>query len=92
MNELTWLNDFDEECLLILNDLISAAKDLHSTMIRQYVKFAYVRKKGIATEEVKQFKDALDELKESFTDLESVFFFLPKMPEFVETTQELSLV
>lgn len=51
-----------------------------------------IRKKGIAKEEVNEFKNAIDELKETYFDLASVFFFLPKMPEFVETTKQLSLI
>ena len=39
-----------------------------------------------------EIKNSIDELKESYEDLESVFFFLPKMPDFVETTTKLSLM
>lgn len=92
IEKLTWLNDLDDECLMIINDLISAAKDLHSSLIRQYVSMNYLRKQGIAKEEIKDFKNSIDELKEAYSDLESVFFFLPEMPDFVETTKQLSLV
>ena len=92
MEAISWLNELDDECLILLNDLISAAKDLRSSLIRQYVSFTLLRKKGIAKEEIKNFKLAIDELKEICDDLESVFFFLPEMPDFVETTKKLSLV
>ena len=92
IESISWLNDLDEECLMILNDIISAAKDLRTSLIRQYVSMNFFRKKGIAKEEIKDFKNSIDELKESYEDLESVFFFLPKMPHFVETTSKLSLV
>ena len=92
LEKLTWLGDLDEECLMLLNDLISSAKDLHSSLVRQYVAMNSIRKKGIAKEEVSEFKNAIDELKETYSDLESVFFFLPEMPEFVETTKRLSLI
>jgi hypothetical protein len=39
-----------------------------------------------------EFKIAVDEQKEVYEDLESVFFFLPEMPDFKETTKLLSLV
>ncbi|MCA1751477.1 MAG: hypothetical protein LC670_06730, partial [Flavobacteriales bacterium] len=65
---------------------------LHSSLLRQYISLGLLRKRGIAKEEIKGFKNSIDELKESFEDLESVFFFLPEMPEFVETTKRLSLV
>lgn len=92
IESISWLNDLDEECLMILNDIISSAKDLRTSLIRQYISLNYFRKKGIAKEEIKDFKNSIDELKESYEDLESVFFFLPKMPDFKETTQKLSLV
>ena len=77
---------------MLINDLIAAAKDLHSSLLRQYVGFNYIRSKGIATAEILEFKNSIDELKEAYSDLESVFFYLPEMPEFLETTKKLSLV
>ncbi len=92
IEKLTWFNDLDDDCLMILNDLISSAKDLRTSLIRQYVSMNLVRKKGIAKDEIKYFKNAIDELKETYEDLESVYFYLPKIKEFIETTKQLSLV
>jgi archaellum component FlaC len=92
IEKLTWFNDLDDECLMLTNDLISAAKDLHSSLVRQYIFLDFLRKKGVAKEDIKEFKTSIDELKETYQDLESVFFYLPEMPEFVETTKQLSLV
>jgi uncharacterized protein YutE (UPF0331/DUF86 family) len=92
IEEITWFDDLNDECLMILNDIISASKDLRSSLVRQYVSMNFLREKGIAKEEIKDFKNAIDYLKESYEDLETVFFFLPSMPDFVETTKQLSLV
>lgn len=92
MEKLTWVNDVDEESLMLLNDLISLAKDFRGSLIRQYISLNDLRKQGLAKDEIKEFKNGIDELKEAYEDLESVFFFLPKMPDFVETTRKLSLV
>ena len=93
LEKITWFDNLDEESLMLLNDLISVTKDLFSSLIRQFVTLNNsLRKKGIAKQEIKDFKNSIDELKESYEDLESVFFFLPEMPEFVETTKQLSLV
>jgi hypothetical protein len=92
IEKLTWYNDINDETLLSLNDLISSIKDAHSTLIKQYVSLNFIRSKGIAKEEIIKFKNALDDLKESYQDLESVFFFLPEIPEFKETTKQLSLI
>lgn len=92
IEKISWLNDLDEECLMLINDLIAAAKDLRTSLIRQYISLDLLRKKGVAKEEIKNFKNSIDELKETYEDLESVFFYLPELPDFVETTKQLSLV
>ncbi len=92
IEKITWFNDLDEECLMMINDLISGIKDLRSTLIRQYVSMNFLRKKGIAKQEIKNFKLSIDDLKEIYQDLESVYFFLPEIPEFKETTKQLSLI
>jgi hypothetical protein len=92
IERLTWFNDLDEESLMLINDLISSIKDLHSTLIRQYVSLNLIRSKGLAKDEIKNFKNAVDDLKENYQDLESVYFFLPEIPDFKETTKLLSLV
>jgi hypothetical protein len=92
IERVTWFDDLDEESLMVINDLISSIKDLHSTLIRQYVSLNLIRSKGIAKEEIKNFKNAIDDLKENYQDLESIYFFLPEIPAFKETTKLLSLV
>ncbi|OFX27420.1 MAG: hypothetical protein A2033_03155 [Bacteroidetes bacterium GWA2_31_9] len=92
IEKLTWFNDLDEDCMMLINDLISSAKDLRSSLIRQYVSMNLIRKKAIAKDEIRDFKNAIDELKETYEDLESIFFYLPKIKEFVETTKQLSLI
>ncbi len=92
IERITWFNDLDDECYMLINDLISAMKDLHSSLIRQYISLSYFRKKGLAKEEIKAFKCSVDDLKENYQDLESVFFFLPEMPDFNETTKQLSIL
>lgn len=92
IEKITWFDDLDDECLMLINDLISSIKDLHSSLVRQYVSLNFIRSKGIAKDEIKNFKNAIDNLKEVYQDLESVFFFLPEISEFKETTKQLSLV
>ena len=77
---------------MLINDLISSARELRSSLVRQYVLINPFRTKGIAKEEIKDFKNSIDELKEVCQDLDSVFFFLPENSEFQEITKELSLV
>src|SRR5690606_17368376 len=37
IEKLTWFDDLDEESLMLINDTISSAKDLNSSLIRQYI-------------------------------------------------------
>ena len=94
IEQITWIDpkEIDEECLKDINDIISTLKDLHSSLIRQFVQLNPIRKKGIAKSECKAYKGAMDDIKDSYADLESVFFYLPEMPGFVETTKQLSLI
>lgn len=92
MESLTWYTDVSKDDLMKLNELIAAARDLHSILIRRYVSFntPLIRKKGIAIEELKAFKHSIDDFRETYEDLESIFFFLPKYSEFIETTKQFS--
>jgi uncharacterized coiled-coil DUF342 family protein len=92
LEKITWLNDLNDECLNKLNDLIGIAKDFHSTLIRQFTKLNVIRKNGIAKQQTKDLKVAIDNLRENIGDLESVFFLLPNFKEFSDTTKELSLL
>ena len=92
IEQVTWFNNLDNEALILTNDLISSIRDLRSSLLRQYVSLNFIRAKGIAKDEIKNFKTAIDDLEEIARDLEATFFFLPKMEAFNETTKELSLV
>lgn len=92
IEEITWFNDLDQDSLMLINDLISSIRDLHSSLLRQYISLNFIRLKGIAKDEIKNFKASIDDLKDVANDLDSRFFFLPNIEEFKETTRELSLI
>ncbi len=92
IEEITWFNNLDNDTLLSINDLISSIRDLHSSLLRQYISLNFLRSKGIAKQEIKKFKTAIDDLKDVAADLESRFFFLPNISNFQEITKELSLL
>lgn len=92
LEKLTWFDDIDDDCLKLLNDLIAAVRDWRGSLVRQFVKMDNLRKKGIALDEIRNFKHAIDDLREIADDLESVFFHLSKNQDFQETTKELQLV
>ncbi len=94
IEKLTWYNDadVDSEDLMKINDVISAIRDLHYSFKRQCTGLNKLRDNGIATAEIKSFKSAMQDLNDGASDLESRFFFLPKLHSFQETTKELSLL
>lgn len=92
IEEITWFNRLDNDTLMSINDLISSIRELHSTLLRQYISLNTLRSKAIAKEEIKKFKLAMDDLKDIAADLESRSFFLPNIPGFQETSKELSLL
>lgn len=92
IEKITWYNDVDEEGLKTINDIIALARDWHYALVRHYVAMNTLRKKGIAKQEIKTFKLAVDDLKEIYTDLEFVFFQVPNMASFNEITKQLSIV
>lgn len=92
---ITWFTDLDEASLIKVNHIIALIGDLHATLIRQYARLNGNQKKSshtrsIAKEELTEYKNAIDDLKESSQDLEAVFFHLPKNEAFVETMKNLS--
>jgi len=92
IEQITWFNNLDDDSLMSVNDLISSIRDLHSSLLRQYISLNFLRSKGITKEEIKKFKASIDDLKDVAADLDSRFFFLPNITDFQETTKELSLV
>lgn len=93
LEQITWLNDLDETCLIKINEIISLSRDFHATLIRYYNSLVEnLIAKGIARREIQNFKLSIDDLKEIIEDLESVFFYLPKMPDFQETSRILSII
>ena len=92
IEKITWFNNLDQDTLILINDLISSIRNLHSSLQRQYISFNFLRTKGIAKEEIKSFKSAIDDLKDIANDLDSRFFYLPSNDEFEEITKELSLI
>jgi hypothetical protein len=93
VESISWANDVDEECLRTLNELIASSRDLHSIFVKEYVRFLNPLKiRGICNTEIKSYKLAIDSFKEVYSDIESVFFFLPKDSEFIELTERLKSI
>ncbi|MEZ4850541.1 MAG: hypothetical protein R3B93_18395 [Bacteroidia bacterium] len=78
--KLTWLErkDLDEDALKSISGLIAFLTDIHNSSIHNYKIFSdFADKTNIAHSEIQGLKTALDDLKESINDLETVFFKNP---------------
>lgn len=85
LEQLTWLNDLNEEELMVVNDIIVLGNDFYSTLMKQYSSLRNSALNETSEEGLKNFKIEIDNLKESCEDLDSVFFYLPSFSEFNET-------
>lgn len=56
IEKITWFNNLDDESLMLLNDLISSAKDLRTSLIRQYLSMNFLRKRGLPNRRLKILK------------------------------------
>jgi len=86
--EITWF-EADDEDLVSINAIIIRSRELHKGLIKQYIDIHFFKMKGIAKEEISEFKSALDDFREAYQDIASVFFILPNNPELQEITDSL---
>ncbi len=94
LEALTWLkiDTSDQSNLMLVHKIIALSKDLHHSLIRQYNNMNTINCEKIVKEEIKNFKNSIEDLKETTKDVENVFFYLLTAPDFKETSKKLSLV
>lgn len=78
-------NDYKE-----LRELIDEANITCSSLMRFYAALRDLREKGVINKEAKRYKIAVDDFKETISDLELAFFTLPATSGFKSTTDKLS--
>gem|GEM_PF-3538618 len=65
------------EALMSINDLVASIRNLHSSSFIQYSSLNMIGTNGITTNE-KKLENAMDDLQDVATDLESTLFFPSK--------------
>ena len=70
INELRGYDNLDQRGIMFMHDVISSAKELHSLLVSQHVSMNSILAHGIAGDVIKDFKDSIDELIKSNTNLE----------------------
>lgn len=90
LERVSWFTDVSTEELELIKELISDMKRTHNNLLRTYYNFC--REKGIAKEELKAFKIAIDDYKENIDDIESIYFRLPHRADFMTLNEDLASV
>ena len=90
LGKLSWFHNVDDECLELIKRLLDKTNSVHKKLIRSYVNMSWVISKGIATEAMRSYKIALDDLKEHNEDLKDLYFNLPDDIEHTKRIQTLS--
>ena len=90
LEKLSWVDNVDDECLELIKGLLDKSNAVHKKLIRTYVSMSWVITKDIATKVMRNYKIALDDLKEHNQDLEDLYFNLPADTEFAKRIEMLS--
>lgn len=87
--KLTWKEKPEGECYSAYLELLEAGNKLHKSLIMKYVSYANFRRKGISKNEIKNFKQSVDNFHESLEDLRLRFSDLCDDAEIVQLTKEI---
>lgn len=90
--QLSWFDNIDDDGLKMIRKTIDFSVKVHYKLIKYYVKYGWTIRKQISTEVMRDFKNALDNMKEHNEDLEDLFFVLPNDPEMKSLAEELAEV
>jgi hypothetical protein len=90
LEKLSWVDNVDDECLELIKGLLDKSNAVHKKLIRTYVRMSWVITKDIATKAMRNYKIALDDLKEHNQDLEDLYFNLPTDTAFAKRIEMLS--
>lgn len=91
LEALTWHGKPTDDDLLGIHEIIVLGRDFCNSLTKYYVLVNNnFKSRKIATAQIKEYKEALDDLKEVINDLESTFFILPEISEFQKSTIRLN--
>ena len=83
LEDLTWITEFDEKDVEDLRYIVNICKDIHSTLVKYYIKLKSIFN-GMPKQELSDFKLSIDDFREAYTDINSKFFVLPNLQDFKE--------
>lgn len=92
LEQLTWLNDVNSECLDLIKKLLNSVEEFEKLLFESFKNLSPFLKEKIATKEIYSFRNAIDDLKEVREDLYSTFFVLNNDKDFIKLTEELNRI
>lgn len=88
--ELTWVDITDEKTKETIVGLLDSSQVWYN-LEREYIETVQqIINNGIATKEFEAYKEAIEDLGEAITDLQSAVITLPSSKEFNDAMEELS--
>lgn len=91
LEEFSWFENVTEQNKFLIKIALLASKELTKGLSKSYVVLKKLyQPKNVLKEELKQYKEAIENLQETTNDIEMVFFELPNDTEFKAINEKLA--
>lgn len=91
LEEFSWFEDVTEQNKFLIKIALLASEELTKGLSKSYVVLKKLyQPKNVLKEELKQYKEAIENLQETTNDIEMVFFELPNDTEFKAINEKLA--
>lgn len=91
LEEFSWFENVTEQNKFLIKIALLASKELTKGLSKSYVVLKKLyQPKNVLKEELKQYKEAIENLQETTNDIEMFFFELPNDTEFKAINEKLA--
>lgn len=91
LEEFSWFENVTEQNKFLIKIALLASEELTKGLSKSYVVLKKLyQPKNVLKEELKQYKEAIENLQETTNDIEMVFFELPNDTEFKAINEKLA--
>lgn len=91
LEEFSWFENVTEQNKFLIKIALLASEELTKSLSKSYIVLKKLYKpKDVLKEELKQYKEAIENLQETTNDIEMVFFELPNDTEFKAINEKLA--
>ncbi len=93
IDQVTWIDGpLSDDNLRDIHDIISKLQDYFSSLSKLLHRLKKIENNNIAGKEINSFRLAIQDVREAYQDLESIYFHLPHMDDFIEAEKMISLL